>query len=35
MKTTGIFRIKGVVQHYDWGGFDFIPALLGQSHPST
>lgn len=35
MKTTGIFRIKGVVQHYDWGGFDFIPALLGQPHPST
>jgi mannose-6-phosphate isomerase len=34
MKTTGIFRIKGVVQHYDWGGFDFIPALLGQPHPS-
>ena len=35
MKTTGIFRIKGVVQHYDWGGFDSIPALLGQPHPST
>lgn len=35
MKTTGIFRIKGVVQHYDWGGFDFIPALLGQPHPSS
>jgi len=35
MKTTGIFLIKGVVQHYDWGGFDFIPALLGQPHPST
>jgi mannose-6-phosphate isomerase len=35
MKTTGIFRIKGVVQHYDWGGFDFIPTLLGQPHPST
>jgi len=35
MKTSGIFRIKGVVQHYDWGGFDFIPALLGQPHPST
>ncbi|MFM8717671.1 MAG: mannose-6-phosphate isomerase, class I, partial [Spartobacteria bacterium] len=35
MKTGGIFRIKGVVQHYDWGGFDFIPALLGQPHPSS
>lgn len=35
MKTKGIFQIRGVVQHYDWGGFDFIPALLGQPHPST
>ena len=34
MKTTGIFKLKGVVQHYDWGGFDFIPRLLGQPHPS-
>lgn len=34
MKTTGIFKLKGVVQHYDWGGFDFIPSLLGQPHPS-
>lgn len=35
MKSFGIYRIKGVVQHYEWGGFDFIPALLGQPHPST
>ena len=35
MKTTGLFKLQGVVQHYDWGGFDFIPALLGQPHPST
>ena len=34
MKTTGIFKLKGIVQHYDWGGFDFIPSLLGQPHPS-
>ncbi|MBN8668161.1 MAG: mannose-6-phosphate isomerase, class I [Chitinophagales bacterium] len=26
----GVYAIKGVVQHYDWGGTDFIPALLGQ-----
>jgi mannose-6-phosphate isomerase len=24
-----LFRIKGVVQHYSWGGYDFIPQLLG------
>ena len=24
-----IFRIKGAVQHYSWGGYDFIPNLLG------
>jgi mannose-6-phosphate isomerase len=24
-----IFKLKGKVQHYAWGGFDFIPALLG------
>lgn len=35
MKTTGIFQLQGIVQHYDWGGHDFIPALLGQSHPSV
>ena len=34
MKTSGLFRLKGVVQNYEWGGFDFIPALLGQPHPS-
>ena len=35
MKIKGLFKLKGVVQHYDWGGFDFIPALLGQAHPSS
>ena len=24
-----IFKLKGVVQHYAWGGYDFIPQLLG------
>jgi len=24
-----IFKLKGKVQHYAWGGFDFIPAWLG------
>lgn len=34
MKTTGLFKLHGVVRHYEWGGSDFIPDLLGQSHPS-
>ena len=25
---TGIYRLKGTVKHYDWGGFSFIPSLL-------
>ena len=24
-----IYRLQGSVQHYDWGGFEFIPQLLG------
>lgn len=24
-----IFELKGKVQHYSWGGYDFIPRLLG------
>lgn len=28
----GVFSLKGVVKHYDWGGFSFIPALLKQDN---
>ncbi|RYZ27358.1 MAG: mannose-6-phosphate isomerase, class I, partial [Chitinophagaceae bacterium] len=28
-----IYKLKGVVQHYSWGGTDFIPQLLGVSNP--
>lgn len=28
----GIFPLKGVVQHYSWGGFDYIPQLLQQTN---
>ena len=28
------FKIKGVVQHYAWGGYQFIPQLLGIHNPS-
>ncbi len=26
---TGIARLTGTVKHYDWGGYAFIPSLLG------
>jgi mannose-6-phosphate isomerase len=25
---TGIYRLKGTIKHYDWGGISFIPSLL-------
>src|SRR5579875_75422 len=28
MASKKIYNLKGVVQHYSWGGFDFIPNLL-------
>ncbi len=27
-----IYKIKGVVQHYSWGGYDFIPNLIGENN---
>ncbi len=29
MVEAGILTLQGVVQHYDWGGHNFIPDLLG------
>jgi mannose-6-phosphate isomerase class I len=29
MHEIGVLPLHGVVQHYDWGGYDFIPKLLG------
>jgi mannose-6-phosphate isomerase len=26
---NSVFRLTGKVQHYQWGGYDYIPALLG------
>jgi mannose-6-phosphate isomerase len=26
---TGIYPLQGTVKHYDWGGYSFIPYLLG------
>jgi mannose-6-phosphate isomerase len=28
----GVFRIEGVVQHYDWGGKNFIPRLIREEN---
>jgi mannose-6-phosphate isomerase len=28
MVEAGVLTLQGVVQHYDWGGYDFIPDLL-------
>ena len=29
MNWQQVFPLEGVVQHYDWGGYDYIPQLLG------
>jgi len=29
ISETGVLRLHGAVQHYAWGGCDFIPSLLG------
>jgi mannose-6-phosphate isomerase len=29
MVEAGVLTLQGVVQHYDWGGHNFIPDLLG------
>ena len=31
--VDGILKLQGVVQHYDWGGHDFIPHLLEVGNP--
>lgn len=34
MQTTSkIFRLKGVIQYYSWGGHFFLPELLHQPNP--
>ena len=29
----GVYKLKGVVQHYTWGGHEFLPKLLGVINP--
>ena len=31
--SAGMYGLKGIVQHYSWGGFDFIPSLIGENNP--
>ncbi len=28
----GIYKLTGIVKHYDWGGFSFIPSLLNSKN---
>jgi mannose-6-phosphate isomerase len=32
MDEVGVLKLHGVVQHYDWGGHNFIPDLLGAEN---
>ncbi|MBN1478631.1 mannose-6-phosphate isomerase, class I [candidate division KSB1 bacterium] len=32
MREGQIYQLKGVVQHYSWGGYDYIPHLLGRKN---
>src|SRR5689334_24094810 len=32
MDLNEVYKLKGVVQHYSWGGYSFIPNLLGKSN---
>ena len=34
MKRNKMFPLKGVVQHYSWGGSTFLPSLLGIENPN-
>lgn len=31
--ANNIYRLKGTVQHYAWGGYEYIPQLLGTENP--
>lgn len=32
MNDQKILSLRGAIQHYDWGGFDFIPDLIGKDN---
>ncbi|HNW59814.1 MAG TPA: mannose-6-phosphate isomerase, class I [bacterium] len=31
--SSALYRLHGRVQHYPWGGYEFIPRLLGLANP--
>ena len=31
--TNKIYKLKGKVMHYAWGGYEYIPVLLGVGNP--
>lgn len=33
LDQPGLLPLEGIVQHYDWGGLDYIPGLLGRANP--
>ena len=33
-QDIGILPLKGVIQHYDWGGKSFLPNLIGEENPT-
>lgn len=33
MAETRLLRIRPAVQHYEWGGTEFLPALIGTTNP--
>jgi len=35
MLEEGLLTLHGIVQHYDWGGHNFIPGLLGINNPDN
>ncbi len=32
MKENHIYKLRGIVQHYQWGGTDFLPRLLHETN---
>lgn len=35
MKYPNLLPLEGVVQDYDWGGYQFIPELIGKGNPEN
>ena len=32
MELKEVYKLKGIVQHYSWGGYYYIPKLLGKAN---